>query len=68
MEYFQTIHEGTNQMKDSKTELIFQEYKLFKMKSRENITDMYKKFSNLMNDLKGLGKRFETVKLVKKII
>lgn len=38
------------------------------MKSRENIIDMYKHFSNLVNDLQELGKRIETTKLVKKIL
>lgn len=38
------------------------------MKSRETIMDMFKQFSNLVNDLKGFGKRFETIELVKKIL
>lgn len=29
---------------------------------------MYKRFSNLVNDPKGLGKKFETIELLKKII
>lgn len=30
--------------------------------------DIYKHFSNLVNKLKGLGKRFETIELVKKVL
>lgn len=46
----------------------FCKYKLFEIKSGENIMDIYKHFSNLVNKLKGLGKRFETIELVKKVL
>ncbi|XP_031258891.1 uncharacterized protein LOC116116991 [Pistacia vera] len=66
-EILQITHEGTSQVKESKIEILFRDYELFEMKIRESITDMYKRFSNLINDLKGLGKSFATLELVKKI-
>lgn len=38
------------------------------MKIGENITNMYKRFLNLVDDLKGLEKRFKTVDLIKKVL
>lgn len=64
----QTTHNRTSQVKEFKIELLFHEYELFEMKLRENITYMYKRFWSLVKDLKGLGKKFETVELVKKIL
>lgn len=63
----QTTYEGTSQVKKSKIELLFRDYELFEIKEGENIIDMYKWFSNLANNLRGLGQRFETIELVKKI-
>ncbi|XP_031258299.1 uncharacterized protein LOC116116351 [Pistacia vera] len=67
-ESLQTTHEGTSQVKESKIEMLFRDYELFGMKTRESIIDIYKRFSNLINDLKGLGKSFATLELVKKIL
>ncbi|XP_031264437.1 uncharacterized protein LOC116122767 [Pistacia vera] len=67
-EILQTSHEGTSQVKESKIEMSFHDYELFEMKTKESITDMYKRFSNLINDLKGPGKSFVTLELVKKIL
>lgn len=36
------------------------------MKSKEMIMNICKRFSNLVHDLKGLGKRFKIIELVKK--
>lgn len=47
--------------------MLFRQYESFKMKSKKNTTNMYKGFSKLVNDLKGLKKSFETIKLVKKV-
>lgn len=63
----QTTYEGTSQVKKSKIELLFRHYELFEIKEGKNIIDMYKWFSNLANNLRGLGQRFETIELVKKI-
>ncbi|XP_031287634.1 uncharacterized protein LOC116146372 [Pistacia vera] len=64
----QTTHEGTCQVKESKIEILFCDYELFEMKTRETITNIYTGLSNLINNLKGLGKSFETLELVKKIL
>ena len=64
----QMTHEGTSQVRESNVEILFREYELFEMKKDESITEMYKRFSNLVNELRGLGKRFENVELVKKVL
>ncbi|XP_031259570.1 uncharacterized protein LOC116117695 [Pistacia vera] len=67
-EILQTTHEGTSQVKESNIEILFCDYELFEMKTRESIIDIYKRLSNLINNLNGLGKSFETLELVKKIL
>ncbi|XP_031274478.1 uncharacterized protein LOC116132946 [Pistacia vera] len=67
-EILPTTYEGTSQVNESKIEMLFRDCELFEMKTGKSITDMYKRFSNFMNDLKGLGKSFETLELVKKIL
>lgn len=64
----QTTHKGISQVKESNIELLFREYELFEIKSRETMINMCKWFSKLVNYLKGLEKRFETIELVKKIL
>lgn len=64
----QTTHEWISQGKEFKIELLFCDYELFEIKEGESITDMYKWFSNLVNNLKGLRKRFGTIEFVKKIL
>ena len=49
-------HEGTNQMKESKINLLVHNYELFSMKENETIVEMITRFTNIVNGLKALGK------------
>ena len=59
-------HEGTNQVKQSRIELLMKKYELFKMSDKETVMDMYTRFTT--NELKLLGKSFTTEELVRKIL
>ena len=58
----QVAHEGTNQVKQSRIEL------LMDMGDRETIMDMYTRFTHITNELKSLGKTFTTEELVREIL
>ena len=63
----EVTHEGTSRVKESKINLLVHSYELFRMKSSETIGDMYTRFMDIVNGLKGLGKSFSNFKLVNKI-
>ncbi|XP_075099018.1 uncharacterized protein LOC142175909 [Nicotiana tabacum] len=52
----QTTHEGTNQVKRSRIELLMRYYELFSMEESEPIQEMMTKFTIIINKLKSLGK------------
>ena len=64
----QIAHEGANQVKQSRIELLMRKYELFEMGDRETIMDMYTRFTHITNELKSLGKTFTTEELVRKIL
>ena len=61
-------HEGTNQLKQSKIELLIRKYELFEMSDKETVMDMYTRFTHITNELTSLGKSFTTKELVRKIL
>ena len=67
-EALQVAHEGTNQVKQSRIELLMRKYELFQMGDRETVMDMYTHFTHITNELKSLGKTFTTEELVRKIL
>ena len=64
----QVAHEGTNQVKQSRIELLVRKYELFEMNDKETIMDMYTQFTHIANELKSLEKSFTTEELVRKIL
>ena len=48
--------------------MLTHEYELFSMKQEETITEMYNCFTNIVNNLKGLGKAYGNKELVKNIL
>ena len=64
----QVAHEGTNQVKQSRIELLMRKYELFEMGDHETMMDMYTRFTHITNELKSLGKSFTTEELVRKIL
>ena len=61
-------HEGTNQVKQPRIELLIRKYELFLMGDKEKVMDMYTRFTHVTNELKLLGRSFTTEELLKKIL
>ena len=61
----QVAHEGTNQVKQPRIELLMRKYELFEMGDRETVIDMYTRFTHITDELKSLGKTFTAEELVR---
>ena len=64
----QVAHEGTNQVKQSRIELLMRKFELFEMGDCETVMDMYTRLTYITNELKSLGKSFTTEELVRKVL
>ena len=64
----QVAHEGTNQVKETKINLLIHEYESFSMNDTETIGEMFGRFQKITNTLKNLGERIEQPRQVKKIL
>ncbi|XP_070011282.1 uncharacterized protein [Nicotiana sylvestris] len=67
-EAFQTTHEGTTQVKQSKIDMLTTEYELFKMREAESIQVMHTRFTSVINELHSLGETIPINKFVRKIL
>ena len=67
-ETLEVTHEGTYDVKRAKINTLTQEYKLFSMNARENISDMQKRFIYLVNQLVALGKIYQNEDLIHKVL
>ncbi|GAV57045.1 UBN2 domain-containing protein, partial [Cephalotus follicularis] len=56
-------YEGTNQVKESKISMLVHEYELFMMHNDECISDMFTRFTTIVNSLKILGKSYSNQEL-----
>ena len=63
----EVTHEGTNQVKESKINMLVHKYELFKIEHDESITAMFTRFTDI-NGLKSLGKSYTNSELVRKIL
>ncbi|GAV88155.1 UBN2 domain-containing protein, partial [Cephalotus follicularis] len=61
-------YEGTNQVKESKISMLVHEYELFMMHDNENISEIFTRFTTIINSLKNLGKSYPNQELVRKIL
>ncbi|XP_069148737.1 uncharacterized protein [Solanum lycopersicum] len=61
-------HEGTEQVKESKIDMLTSRYENFKMKEGETIHDMFTKFSSITNELRSLGEPISMTKQVRKVL
>ena len=52
----EVTYEVSNQMKESRIDMLVHSYELFKMNSDESISSMFTKFTEIVNSLKSLGK------------
>lgn len=64
----EVTHEGTNEVKRVRKSTLIQEYEMLKMKNRESIYDMQKRFTHIANNLLALGKIFDKEELNIKIL
>ena len=55
-------------MKESKINMLVHKYELFKMEHDESITEMFTHFTDIINNLKSLGKSYSNSDLVRKIL
>ena len=61
-------HEGTTDVKRSRTNALTYEYELFRMNANENIQSMQKRFTHIVNHLAALGKEFQNEDLINKVL
>ena len=64
----EVTHEGTNQVKEDRIDLLMGQYEGFKMKPEENICSMFVRFTNIINDLHSLEKVFSNYDKARKIL
>ena len=64
----EVTHEGTSQVKESKISILVHKYKLFKMELNESIFSMYIHFTDIVNNLKNLGKSYTNSELCRKVL
>ena len=64
----EVTHEGTNQVKETKINMLVHKYELFKIEHDESITAMFTRFTDIINGLKSLGKSYTNSELVRKIL
>ncbi|GAV92372.1 UBN2 domain-containing protein, partial [Cephalotus follicularis] len=61
-------YEAMNQVKESKISMLVHEYEWFIMHDNESISDMFTRFTTIINSLKNLGKSYPNQELVRKIL
>ncbi|KAK2979090.1 hypothetical protein RJ640_022572 [Escallonia rubra] len=64
----EVTHEGTNQVKETKINMLVKQYEAFKMKENESINEMYSRFTLITNGLRLLGKVYPEKEMVKKVL
>ena len=63
-----TAHEGTEQVKESKIDMLTSRYENFKMKEGETIHDMFTKLSSITNELRSFGEPISMSKQAIKVL
>ena len=58
--------EGTSQVKQTKINMLLRQYELFKMNPDESIKGMFKRFTDIVNNLDSLTKTFSNEEKVRK--
>ena len=64
----QTAHEGTTQVKKSKTDNLNRQYELFRMTEGETIQEMHTRFTTIINEIYSLGEIIHNGKAVRKLL
>ncbi|KAI0510890.1 hypothetical protein KFK09_011500 [Dendrobium nobile] len=61
-------YKGTNEVKQSRLNILLHDYELFRMKLHESISDMYTRFTQIVTSLHALGKELSNYEKVNKIL
>ena len=64
----QVLHEGIDQVKETKINMLVHQYEMFKMLEPENINETTTRFMYIINQLKALCKRCSNAEMVRKIL
>ncbi|XP_077232436.1 uncharacterized protein LOC143869763 [Tasmannia lanceolata] len=67
-ETLEVTYEGTTQVEKTKVNLLVSDFEAFKMKDDESISEMYTRFSNIINELECLGKLYYNEEMVNKLL
>ncbi|KAL2337026.1 hypothetical protein Fmac_011472 [Flemingia macrophylla] len=67
-ELIKVTHEGTPEVRRARKNTLIQEYETFRMSQGETIRDMQKRFTHIINHLKGLGKIFDEEEVNVKVL
>ena len=68
LDFLKTTHKGTEQVKESKIDMLTSQYENFKMRKGETIHDMFTKLSSIKNELRSLGEPTSMSKQVRKVL
>jgi hypothetical protein len=60
----EVTHEGTNQVKESKIDMLIHQYELFKMLPNESITSMFTRMTTITNSLDVIGRTYTNAMLI----
>ncbi|MQM07249.1 hypothetical protein Taro_040087 [Colocasia esculenta] len=61
-------YEGTKKVRETKVDILIDKYDKFKMTSRESISEMYGRFTDIINGLVALGKMLSTYDMFRKLL
>ena len=64
----ENMHEGMTQVKKSKISLLMHEYETFVMLEHESISQMYERYTVIINNLRRLGKPLSNEEQVERIV
>jgi hypothetical protein len=64
----EVTHEGTSKVKDSKISVLVHRFEMFKMNEKETISEMFTRFTDIINSLIALGKVYTQVEMVRKLL
>ena len=67
-EKLQITFEGTKQVRQTRINMLMEEYELFRMEDGENIESMFERLSTIINDLHALGRIIPETDLILKIL
>jgi hypothetical protein len=60
----EVTHEGTNQVKESKIDMLIHQYELFKMLPNESIISMFTRMTTITNSLDVIGRTYTNAMLI----